>query len=109
MATTEEVLQNTRIENKNLERLLETENATYLKTPVGIYTEVTLPIDSIYNDEHINDTINSAKISFTRINDDKQTTYNLPIPQTLLMVKTDELYDFFENSRVADAMTSTSC
>ena len=106
MATTEEVLQNTRIENKNLERLLETENATYLKTPVGIYTEVTLPIDSIYNDEHINDTINSAKISFTRINDDKQTTYNLPIPQTLLMVKTDELYDFFENSRVADAMTS---
>ena len=38
MATTEEVLQNTRIENKNLERLLETENVTYLKTPVGIYT-----------------------------------------------------------------------
>ena len=92
MAATEEVLQNTRIENKNTEKQLEEGDHTYLKTPVGIYTEVTLPIDSIYNDSHINDTINSAKISFTRINDDKQTTYNLPIPQTLLMVKADEIF-----------------
>ena len=106
MATTEEVLQNTRIENKNMEKLLEAENHTYLKTPAGIYTEVTLPIDSIYNDSHINDTINSAKISFSRINDDKQTTYNLPIPQNLLMVKADELYSFFEKSKVADGSTS---
>ena len=73
---------------------------------MGIYTEVTLPIDSIYNDDHINDTINNAKISFTRINDDKQTTYNLPIPQNLLMVKADELYTFFEKSKVADGATS---
>ena len=106
MAATEEVLQNTRIENKNTEKLLEAGNHTYLKTPVGIYTEVTLPIDSIYNDSHINDTINSAKISFSRINDGKQTTYNLPVPQTLLMVKADELYSFFEKSKVADGATS---
>ncbi len=105
MATTEEVLQNTRIENKNTDKLLEAENYTYLKTPAGIYTEATLPIDSIYNN-HINDTINSAKISFTRINDNTHTTYNLPVPQNLLMVKSDELYSFFEKSKVADGSTS---
>ena len=106
VAATEEVLQNTRIENKNIEPLLETEDYTYLKTPVGIYTEVTLPIDSIYSDEHINDTLNSAKISFARVNDSKLTEYNLPKPQTLLMLKSEELYSFFENSKVADGETS---
>ena len=106
VAATEEVLQNTRIENKNIDKLLENENYTYLKTPVGIYTEVTLPIDSIYNADHINDTINSAKISFSRMNDNKQTEYNLPQPNTLLMLKSEDLYGFFEDSKVADGQTS---
>lgn len=106
MSATEEVLQNTRIENKNIDKLIECEDYTYLKTPVGIYTEVTLPIDSIYDSEHLNDTLNSAKISFARINDSVQTTYNLPIPSTLLMVKKDSLYKFFEESKVADGQTS---
>lgn len=106
MSTTEEVLQSTRIENKNIDNLLNTEDYTYIKTPVGIYTEVTLPIDSIYDDEHLNDTLNSAKISFTRLNDESQTDYNLSVPGTLLMLKTDELNDFFENSEVADGTTS---
>ncbi len=106
VAATEEVLQNTRVENKNIDKLLDNDEYTYLKTPVGIYTEVTLPIDSIYNSEHESDTINSAKISFSRVNDNQQTDYNLPQPGTLLMLKSAELYDFFENSKVADGLTS---
>ncbi len=106
VAATEEVLQNTRVENKNIDKLLDNDEYTYLKTPVGIYTEVTLPIDSIYNSEHESDTINSAKISFSRVNDNQQTDYNLPQPGTLLMLKSAELYDFFENSKVADGQTS---
>lgn len=106
MAATEEVLQNTHIENKNLDHLLNADGYTFVKTPAGIYTEVTLPIDSIYNDDHINDTINSAKISFIRRNNDSQNIYNLPIPKELLMVKSGELYEFFEKGKVADGATS---
>lgn len=106
MAATEEVLQNTRVENKNIDKLLNTQDCSYLKTPVGIFTEVTLPIDSIFAGEHVADTINSARISFVRINDSKLTEYNLPLPQQLLMVKSDDIYSFFENSRVADGLTS---
>ena len=106
MAATEEVLQNTRVENKNIDPLLNATGYTYLKTPVGLYTEVTLPVDSIYSGEHASDTINSAKISFVRVNASKQTDYNLSIPGSLLMVRADKLYSFFENSEVADGVTS---
>lgn len=106
MAATEEVLQNTHIENKNIDNLINAKDYTFVKTPACIFTEVTLPIDSIYNEEHINDTINSARISFTRRNNDSQSIYNLPIPQVLLMVKKDEMYEFFEDGKVADGATS---
>lgn len=106
ITATEEVIQNTRIENKNLDRLLNEDRFTYLKTPAGIYTEVTLPIDSIYANGHDNDTLNSAKISFSRMNDDTLTEYNLPQPGSLLMLKVGDYRDFFENSKVADGATS---
>ena len=46
---TEEVLQLNKIENdtKNLEELASQQNGTYLKSPAGIFTEVTLPIEDI--------------------------------------------------------------
>ena len=44
---TEEVLQLNKIENKNMEQLANQENCTYLKSPAGIFTEVTLPIEDI--------------------------------------------------------------
>lgn len=106
MATTEEVLQNTRIENKNLEELLSADGYTYLKTPVGIYTEATIPVDSIYDEKHTGDTLNSAKVSFGRLNDKSLTDYNLPVPKQILMLKAADLYEFFEESKVADGKTS---
>lgn len=106
MAATEEVLQNTHIENKNIDELLNVQDFTFVKTPACIYTEVTLPIDSIYSAEHMNDTINSAKISFMRHNDFSQSIFNLPIPQELLMVKSDDMYAFFERGDVPDNITS---
>ena len=46
---TEEVLQLNKIENDttNLEELASQQNCTYLKSPAGIFTEVTLPIEDI--------------------------------------------------------------
>ncbi len=106
MAATEEVLQNTHIENRNIDALLNARDYTFVKTPACIYTEVTLPIDSIYGAGHMNDTINNAKISFARRNNDSQSKYSLPVPQQLLMLKSSELYSFFENGKVADNITS---
>lgn len=106
VAATEEVLQNTRVENKNLAPLLAAERYTYVKSPAGLLTEVTLPIDSICSLAHEGDSINSAKIAFPRYNSDEAVSYPLPLPTTLLMVRKGELQAFFEEGRVADGSTS---
>lgn len=105
---TEEVLQLNKIENdtKNLEQLASQPNCTYLKSPAGIFTEVTLPIEDIMRG-HEKDTLNTASISFPRLNNaDEDNAYNFATPSTILMVQKDSLKSFFEKSKLADNRTS---
>ena len=107
---TEEVLQLNKIENdtKNLEQLANQnqQNWTYLKSPAGIFTEVTLPIEDIMKG-HEKDTLNTASISFPRLNNDNEDApYNFATPSTILMVQKDSLQSFFEKSKLADNRTS---
>ena len=105
---TEEVLQLNKIENdtKNLEKLASQQNWTYLKSPAGIFTEVTLPIEDIMKG-HEKDTLNTASISFPRLNNiDEDNAYNFATPSTILMVQKDSLKSFFEKSKLADSRTS---
>lgn len=105
---TEEVLQLNKIENdtKNLEKLASQQNWTYLKSPAGIFTEVTLPIEDIMKG-HEKDTLNTATISFPRLNNvDEDNAYNFATPSTILMVQKDSLQSFFEKSKLADSRTS---
>lgn len=102
-SATEEVLQTTNISNdkQNIADLANDNTCTYLKTPAGIFTEITLPVDEI-TENHSNDTINTAKISLTRINNNTHDEYSLSTPSTLLMIPKDSLYTFFENGNNVD-------
>lgn len=102
-SATEEVLQTTNISNdkQNIADLANDNTCTYLKTPAGIFTEITLPVDEI-TENHSNDTINTAKISLTRINNNTHDEYSLCAPSTLLMIPKDSLYTFFENGDNVD-------
>lgn len=107
---TEEVLQLNKIENdtENLKKLAskDQEKCTYLKSPAGIFTEVTLPIEDIMRG-HEKDTLNTASISFPRLNNaDEDNAYNFATPSTILMVQKDSLKSFFEKSKLADNRTS---
>lgn len=107
---TEEVLQLNKIENdtENLKKLAskDQEKCTYLKSPAGIFTEVTLPIEDIMKG-HEKDTLNTATISFPRLNNDNEDNpYNFATPSTILMVQKDSLQSFFEKSKLADNRTS---
>ena len=106
-AATPEVLQNTYIENDNaLRSWMENETScTYLKTPAGIFTEMTLPIDQIY-DGHENDSISQAQISLYRYNTQADQSIAFDIPQTLLLVPKQEIHSFFEERKVPDNKTS---
>lgn len=107
---TEEVLQLNKIENdtENLKKLAskDQEKCTYLKSPAGIFTEVTLPIEDIMKG-HEKDTLNTATISFPRLNNENEDNpYNFATPSTILMVQKDSLKSFFEKSKLADNRTS---
>ena len=127
---TEEVMQTTHIANEKgkIDSLVNVKNCTYLKTPAGIFTEVTLPVEQIkkghindsilskkghINDSilskkgHINDSILSAKITFQRMADlNKKTVELLSDATQLLMIERDSLYSFFEKNNVTNNRTS---
>ena len=106
---TEEVMQTTHISNDKgkIDSLVnKVKDCTYLKTPAGIFTEVTLPIEEIKKG-HANDSILSAKITFQRMVDLNNRTDDLLSDATeLLMIERDSLYSFFEQSNVTNNRTS---
>ncbi|MGN0282294.1 MAG: DUF4270 domain-containing protein [Prevotella sp.] len=104
---TEEVMQTTNIVNdkERIQRLADDPTCTYLKSPAGIYTEVTLPIDEIKHN-HESDTISSAKIIFTRFNASNDQGDAYQAPTNILMLPRDSMYTFFENRNLPDNITS---
>ncbi|MCR4920103.1 MAG: DUF4270 domain-containing protein [Bacteroidaceae bacterium] len=104
-AATPEVIQTTHFESDDLQQLIDTSACTFLKTPAGICTEVTLPISEIYA-EHQNDSVNKAQLTLMRYNNQSSSEYSLGIPGTLLLVRKQNMYSFFANREVADSQTS---
>lgn len=105
-AGTEEVIQATKIENKGtaIDDMIaegKSKGYTIAKSPAGIYTELTIPVDDILRG-HENDTLNSARVSLVRINNEKLGKYCFDKPKTLLMVPADSLKEFFENGKLTD-------
>ena len=106
-AGTEEVLQTTNIVNDGdaIGRIAKDSTCTYLKTPSGIFTELLLPVDKVKMG-HENDTLNTAKLVLTRINNSNHDEFALDVPKTLLMIPKDSLDSFFENEDIVDYQKS---
>ena len=105
-AATKEVIQANRFQNSDrLKELANETNHTYIKSPAGIFTEVTLPIEEIA-ERHQRDTLNAASITFTRYNEKTESKYSMDIPQYLLMVRKCDMYNFFEKNKLYDGETS---
>ena len=98
---TEEVLQSTTITNDSraIATLASDASCTYLKTPAGIFTELTLPVEQIMNG-HEKDTISVAKLSISRINNTHYNNDAFRTPEHVLMIPKDSLYSFFENNEM---------
>lgn len=103
-AATPEVIQSSSFTNSSLQELIDSADCTFLKTPAGIATEMTLPIDDIYA-EHQSDSISLASITLLRYNK-TQSEYQLGCPSRILMVRKKDAEDFFKNHKVPDAKTS---
>lgn len=100
---TEEVIQKSSLTQSDteLQNLIDKDTWTYIKSPAGIWTELELPVEDIMNG-HENDTLNTARIFVPRLNNEFVSEYAFNVPQTLLMIPTDSISDFFEKQQVAD-------
>ena len=81
-------------------------DSIYVKSPVGIYTEVALPVDDIVGGNHYTDSINQAKITFRCLNNTISGNYTLTKPSTLILLPKSEMYSFFETKTLPDNLTS---
>lgn len=96
---TEEVLQTSNVTNDKsaLQKLVADNSCTYLKTPSGIFTELTLPVEKI-KEGHEKDNIAGAALTIPRVNNiTTSNEYTFGIPQNVLMIPKDSISSFFEN------------
>lgn len=110
LAATKEVLQTTLVSNnmKVIRDLANETSHTYIKSPAGLFTEVTLPVKEI-KQNHLSDSLIAARISFQRINNESFDSRTLSIPQTLLMIQKDSLSSFFEANKLPDDALTYYC
>lgn len=110
-AATNEVFMSTRLNNSEdaLDKLAEEKTHTYLKTPAGLCTEVKLPLQEMY-DALGTDTLNSVSMSFTKYknvsNNSASSPYKMGTPQNLLLIRKNEVKDFFEQRKNYNSKTT---
>lgn len=110
-AATNEVFMSTRLSNseETLNSLAGEKEHTYLKTPAGLCTEVKLPLQEMY-DALGTDTLNSVSMSFTKYknvsDNSEKSPYKMGTPQNLLLIRKNEVKDFFEQRKNYDSKTT---
>lgn len=98
----EEVQQVSCFKTTGLDKLLSSSDETFLKTPYGILTEVTLPIDSITNNAT---TVNAASVLFKRKNPAVQ-PYIVKAPSTIVLLRKKDVSTFFDKVSNVNNITS---
>ena len=106
--STQEVLQTNYIESdqNSINNMLTQTDCTYLKSPAGIYTTATLPVEDIMRG-HENDTLALASVTFPRMNNqESDDEYTFATPANILMIPVDSLTSFFEHGNITNYRTS---
>ncbi|NPD80908.1 DUF4270 domain-containing protein [Prevotella sp. PINT] len=100
---TDEVKQITEVITDTIttKELVKDNNCTYIKSPTGIATLLTLPVEEICKG-HENDSINSAKVTMRCYSSNMDNKYTFQKPATLLMLEKDSLTSFFTSGKIAD-------
>ena len=101
-ASTDEVLQTITVKNDKAalrELVASNSDCTFIKSPAGIFTEVTFPVDEIKS-SHKSDSLLSVSVDFNRINNyEPLTKYTFSAPKKLMLIQKDSLDSFFEKNQ----------
>jgi hypothetical protein len=115
-AVTKEVIQVNSFKNDHIDDLIGNDSTTYIKSPAGVYTEVTIPIPEIIQKIGKRQ-FSSVKLSFDAY-PKNEWNYSLNFPglggysqsggvaYNLLLIPPDSTKNFFEQQQVANNVTS---
>jgi hypothetical protein len=108
LSGTEESIQHSLLSDTKNEELVKQANEsdyTFLRSPNGIYTQLTFNIKEIM-ENHENDSVSTVRVFLPSRNDKTESEYNFGVPETLLLLRSDSIYDFFGEKKVANAKSS---
>ncbi|MDR2956139.1 MAG: DUF4270 domain-containing protein [Prevotella sp.] len=103
-----EVVQMNHVENDQdfIEELMtHKDTKTYMKTPAGVYTEITIPLNDIMTKIGKDKTINAANFKIKGYTEEEVKS-GMAQPAYALLINKDSLPNFFYNRKLHDAKTS---
>lgn len=106
--STREVIQANQLTNvgNTIDGLIEDTKCTYLKTPAGIFTEATLPINQI-NEELSGDTLNAVKLTFFNYNQSSNSSnLGMSAPSNVMLIRKKDKDRFFAKNLLNDGVSS---
>ncbi len=108
VATKEIVQANTFKSDKSvIEKKVNETNCTYIKTPAGIYTQATLPLEK-FEEQLSSDTLNVVSLAFSNYNQlsNSSNAFEMSAPDYVLLVREKDKDSFFKENKLVDEVTS---
>lgn len=105
--STREVIQANQLSNDpvKIQELIDQDNNTYIKSPAGIFTQATLPINEI-NEKLQLDTLNAVKLTFSNYNQSSENKFGMTYPSTVMLIRKKYKDSFFEKNQLTDNKSS---
>ncbi|NCC09207.1 MAG: DUF4270 domain-containing protein [Bacteroidia bacterium] len=106
-SSTREMIQANQLTNdeNKINELIQVPTWTYLKTPAGIFTEMTLPLSKI-EAQLKGDTLNAAKLAIPNYHQESDKKFGMTAPTTMLLVREKDKEHFFEKNLLNNNITS---
>lgn len=106
--STREVIQANSLDNDTvaIKACIKNPEWTYLKSPAGIFTQVTLPVSEIA-EKLQGDTLNAVKLGIPIYNQTSDKKFGMSVPRSVLLIRKKYKDTFFENNKLSDGITSS--
>ena len=107
-ATTREVIQANQLENDKaaIQNCINKSEWTYLKSPAGIFTQLTLPVSQIA-EKLQGDTLNAVKLGIPIYNETSDKKFGMSTPKNVLLIRKNYKDSFFKGNQLSDGITSS--
>ena len=106
--TTREVIQANQLQNDKaaIQNCINNPEWTYLKSPAGIFTQLTLPVSQIA-EKLQGDTLNAVKLGIPIYNETSDKKFGMSTPRNVLLIRKKYKDSFFKDNQLSDGITSS--